>query len=199
MTGPIKATMHMHSGINVDIFNLQPEDINVYDIAHHLAMQCRWIGATRFHYSVAQHSIYVAAQIYGQTRDFARARKGLLHDGSEAYLSDVARPIKELPALEMYLNIEAQIQRRIYQAFHLSPEDDEIIARVDNEVLIMEGQQLFRPPYYPPSLVDISPTWDMTLHQWTPELAEQAFITCFNDAEKLISVGAGQFKSAQRV
>jgi 5'-deoxynucleotidase YfbR-like HD superfamily hydrolase len=38
----------------------------------------------------------------------------LLHDASEAYISDINSPVKKLPQLNGYKEIEANIQKSIY-------------------------------------------------------------------------------------
>lgn len=69
-----------------------PADVVIEDIAHHLARKCRFNGATRRFYSVAQHSVLVAESLVG--RGVGVQLLGLLHDAAEAYLPDVARPYK---------------------------------------------------------------------------------------------------------
>jgi len=49
-----------YSGILIDLANPTIEDILVPDLAHHLANTCRFTGACRTGYSVAQHCILVA-------------------------------------------------------------------------------------------------------------------------------------------
>src|SRR5574343_449470 len=55
--------------------------IDIEDIAHGLAYQCRFNGQTRAFYSVAQHSLMVMALVPPAERFAA-----LLHDAAEAYL-----------------------------------------------------------------------------------------------------------------
>src|SRR4051794_32940266 len=76
-----------------DVFNPNPADVDIEDIVHALSMQCRFTGHTKEFYSVAQHSVLVSL-----TCPSVDALYGLVHDGSEAYLSDIARPVKKHPA-----------------------------------------------------------------------------------------------------
>lgn len=80
-----------HTGRMVNPLDPKPEDICLEDIAHALSLQCRFNGHTKTFYSVAQHSINVATMLGDKSAPW-----GLMHDAAEAYVGDVARPIKEL-------------------------------------------------------------------------------------------------------
>jgi hypothetical protein len=70
----------------------RPEDVCLEDIAHHLALMCRFGGACRVFYSVAEHSVRVAELVWDRTNgDREAALAGLLHDASEAYLVDIPK------------------------------------------------------------------------------------------------------------
>lgn len=77
---------------------LQPlqAGFSIIDIAHHLSNQCRYSGAVRFFYSVAQHCVhladYVERELGGSPLDCLQI---LMHDAPEAYLVDVPRPVKQ--------------------------------------------------------------------------------------------------------
>ena len=88
----------------VDPLNPNPADIRIQDIAHALSNQCRFSGYTSRHYSVAEHSVYVAKMVSAHLRyktkvsqqDHNRiVRQALLHDATEAYLVDLPTPIKK--------------------------------------------------------------------------------------------------------
>lgn len=91
---------------------LQPraDEICIEDIAHHLSMQCRFTGATRFHYSVAQHSVLVSQL----APDGENPLWGLLHDAAEAYLVDVATRL--LVGDGSNARISAELGRRLPSA-----------------------------------------------------------------------------------
>jgi hypothetical protein len=71
-----------------------PALVRVTDIAHALSHLCRYNGHVRSFYSVAEHSVLMARHFIAR-RDYPLARWALLHDGSEAYLGDVIRPLKK--------------------------------------------------------------------------------------------------------
>ena len=53
----------IYSGKLVDPLNLSSSDIDIEDIAHSLALQCRYGGHVKFHYSVAQHSVILSYNV----------------------------------------------------------------------------------------------------------------------------------------
>jgi 5'-deoxynucleotidase YfbR-like HD superfamily hydrolase len=86
------------------------DGIDIEDIAHGLAYQCRFNGQTAVFYSVAQHSLMVASLLPP-----ALQKAALLHDAAEAYLGDVVKPLKRL--LPAFSRIEAGVTDLIAQAF----------------------------------------------------------------------------------
>jgi len=106
-----------YSGRIVYPLSPDPADLDIEDIAHALSNQCRFTGHTKYFYSVAQHS-YLASLYVPQKW----ALWGLLHDASEAYLSDMARPIKKMPEFgEFYLAAEDRLMQAVVERFGLEP------------------------------------------------------------------------------
>lgn len=104
-----------YSGAVIDPLNPDPEQIRIEDIAHSLSNQCRFTGHTREFYSVAQHSVLVSYLC-----DPKDALWGLLHDASEAYLSDIASPIKQFSDMgSAYKEVERGLMTAIALAFQL--------------------------------------------------------------------------------
>lgn len=89
-----------------DLLNPRAEDILTTDLAHALSLVCRYNGHCAHHYSVGQHSLLVAYIIEKEGGTPEEQLAGLLHDGTEAYISDLTRPLK-------LLLIEAARQREI--------------------------------------------------------------------------------------
>ena len=120
---------------------LKPDQtlIDIYYIAHALSMLCRANGHFKSFYSVGQHSINCMreAQARGYSR---RVQLGcLLHDASEAYLSDVTRPVKE--ELPRYKEIEAPLQEVIWNKWLETPLTDRErreIFTIDDHILAHE-------------------------------------------------------------
>src|ERR1043166_2635242 len=113
-----------------------PQDINIDDIAHALSNQCRFTGHTKEFYSVAEHCVlcmHIVRDILKPNASVRLLLTTLLHDGSEAYLSDMARPVKKAEGFgEFYLAAEERLEVAIAERFKLSfPYPDEV-KRADN-------------------------------------------------------------------
>lgn len=112
-----------------------PAAIVVEDIAHALSLHCRFNGHCRVFYAVAEHSVRVSRQLSGND-----ALWGLLHDASEAYLSDVPKPLKQ--NLPDYRAAEAHLMRAIAQRFDLSWPIPEAVHAADATLLATERRDL---------------------------------------------------------
>ena len=92
----------------VTMYPLAPkkEDFRILDIAHALSLMVRANGHFNTFYSVAQHSL--ACSLEGEARGYSKRIQLalLLHDASEAYISDLTRPVKE--GVPYYKEIEAK-------------------------------------------------------------------------------------------
>ena len=127
-----------HSGRYIDLLNPKPEDIDIKDIAHHLSLICRFNGACKEFYSVAEHCFFST----GQIMDPRLRPAALLHDAAEAYVGDLISPIKNL--LPEFKKIEERIQSVIYERFNirLSDADRQEMKKVDMVMLATERRDL---------------------------------------------------------
>ncbi len=124
----------------------KPEDVCIKDIAHSLSMLCRFNGHCTKFYSVAQHCCLVSMIAgNGQEARSLSARElafhGLLHDAAEAYLGDIATPIKSREDNRR----EALVLRAILQAFGRDEPTEEqaaTIKTIDMQMLRVEKNDL---------------------------------------------------------
>ncbi len=120
---------------------IHPESdlIDIRDIAHALSMLARANGHFPTFHSVAQHSLecFQEAKARGLNKRLQLAC--LLHDGSEAYLSDVTRPVKkEMP---LYLEFETPLQEAVWVKWlgkPLTEEERKIVFGIDDDLLYHE-------------------------------------------------------------
>lgn len=128
-------TMQTFTGKLVDLANFTEGDVRLLDISHALSCINRYTGHTITPYSVAQHSVMVSKLCEPQD-----ALWGLLHDASEAYLGDVARPLKAL--LPDYVELEQHVQKTIGRHFGMSWPMPKSVKVADNRALIAEKRAL---------------------------------------------------------
>ncbi len=122
-----------------DPLHPKAELIDIEDIAHALSMLCRANGHFKSFYSVAQHSINCMKEAEARGYSERIQLACLLHDASEAYLSDVTRPVKaELPR---YKEIEAPLQEMIWKKWlgeSLTAEERKHVFDIDDAILAHE-------------------------------------------------------------
>lgn len=121
--------------------NPRVEDVCIEDIAHALSMKCRYTGHCRYFYSVAQHSVLASQIVAPQDAFWA-----LLHDATEAYLPDVARPVKR--NIVGFTEIEDRLMEVIADKFGLVMPMPNSIKHADLVLLRTERRDLMAPPPY---------------------------------------------------
>ncbi|HIS06487.1 MAG TPA: phosphohydrolase [Candidatus Choladocola avistercoris] len=139
----MKNTMTTFTGRHFDPMQIKTEDICMEDIAHALSLMCRGGGHLKYFYSVAQHSLNCAAEAKARGWSERLQLACLLHDASEAYLSDIIRPVKA--NLTGYLEIENRIMGKILEKFNLSDlteEEHRKWKQIDDEILYYELKNL---------------------------------------------------------
>lgn len=119
------------------------EDIHIEDVAHGLAMTCRYGGHARKFYSVAEHCVLVSRFVPPEF-----AREALLHDTSEAYLGDMIRPLKYQPEMAEFRRAEKAIEDCVIERFCLrkDPKIWAAVKEIDNRILLDEMKALMRYP-----------------------------------------------------
>lgn len=124
----------LHSGRLFDFERPEANEITLEDIAHGLSHVCRYAGHCSDFYSVAEHSVLVSLV----------ARKSplaaLLHDAAEAFLGDVASPLKRL--LPDYRALEKRVEQAVFSRFGLGWPMPEEVKHADQSVMSAELQVL---------------------------------------------------------
>ncbi len=129
----------------------RPEDVCIEDIAHALSQKVRFTGHCSRLYTVGQHSLLVSQMLPSSYK-----LAGLLHDATEAYLPDVAAPIKgsvyvRTPSeMISFAELEAQLADVIFAALGLSSIrsliDSPEVKRADLVALATECRDLMAEP-----------------------------------------------------
>jgi len=143
-------------GKYIDPLNPDPEAITLVDIAHALSNQCRWGGHSMRFYSVAEHSIFVQNMVPSWEDKIA----AMLHDASEAYIADIARPVKG--RITNYHEIEHNLMNVISRKFGFEYPLSTAVKEADNYALKWEWINLVLADRHQPL---------------QPQLAKSAFLT----------------------
>jgi hypothetical protein len=151
---------------------LEPEksEVSIETIAHSLSNICRFTGHSKWHYSVAQHSLLVSYLVPPEY-----AFQGLMHDIAEAYIGDVSSPLKQL--LPDFKAIERRVEAAIFPLFGLPTELHPCVKKADMVAYITERRDLM------PHLDDLDDyglePHDFPILRLEPEDVERGFMERF--------------------
>lgn len=167
------------SGKKFDALEPTAAMVDILDIAHALSKLCRYNGHVREFYSVAQHCSLGSITLREMNYPERVQLQFLLHDASEFVLADVPRPFKKY--LKNYYEIEAGIQKVIFEKYGLPSEMLQQVIDMDNRMLRTEAEQLF----------DFAPLDDwhlscgepvaMEIYPLEPEAARHQFLSIFSE------------------
>lgn len=166
----------------------ETSEFGIEDIAHALSRICRFTGHCREFYSVAQHCVYVSEIVPVQ-----HALGGLLHDGAEAFLGDVSKPLKQL--LPDYRKLEEAVEQAVLSRFGIGSLHPCIKAA--DMVLLATEQRDLMPPHGDkwPCLEGHAPLpW--TIHPFSPRNAKEMFLRRFRE---ITAPGFGFLQPGARV
>lgn len=160
--------------------------ICIEDIAHHLSIENRWHGATKFPISVGYHSILVSQFL----PDYLKL-EGLLHDAEEAYYKDFANPWKRLIKSNLSSNLWERCidwcMGEIINKFNLTtPEENwKTVKDIDLRMVITERNQICAPApdKYLPEYENAEPLPIVFLNL-SPKNVEELFLEEFYRLER---------------
>ena len=128
-----------YMGKRIDPLSPCADGIDIRDIAHALSLLCRANGHFPSFYSVAQHSVFCMREAEARGYSPRVQLMCLLHDASEAYISDIIRPVKRI--LSGYSEIENNLLSAIFEKY-LSPipseEELRLVSEIDDALLYHE-------------------------------------------------------------
>lgn len=128
-----------YGGTHMEPTNPEPDKIHIGDIAHALSLICRGNGHVKTFFSVGQHCVRCALEAEARNYSERVILACLLHDASEAYMSDITRPLKKyLPQYKLY---EQQLLAVIYEKYlgsKLTEEEEALVKLVDDDLLYFD-------------------------------------------------------------
>lgn len=158
------------------------DDLDIRDIAHALSLLNRYTGHTKYFYSIAQHSVMAVSAVDMKIELTPKLKRTIaMHDAAEAYINDIARPVKEMMR-EMgvgYAEIEEQLEIIIADKYDLTFPFPSIVKTADMIMLATERRDLLATPPLPwRSTANIKPL-DTVIRSWMPAYAETMFLATF--------------------
>ncbi len=175
-----KSSNHITTYTGLDFTPLCPniQDIKIEDIAHSLSLMCRANGHFTHFFSVGQHSINCANEAKANGYSFKLQLACLIHDASEAYISDITRPVKA--ELLEYQAIEKHLQEAIYIKYlgrNLTEEESILLKQIDDAMLIHEFQALMKKKVFKDHLPDIKTSLNFEFIMF--DIIEREFLDLF--------------------
>lgn len=164
------------------------DEVDPIDIAHHLSNQCRFNGACKRFYSVAEHCVRVSWAIeehitqhggglYDET--VAIAFWGLMHDATEAYVGDMVRPLKVHD--KFFNETEAIVLRAVCDRFGMAYKEPALVRHFDLVMLATEKRDICTGDLLWSLPEDIKPLIGQYISGWNPLHAEQAWLDRFKE------------------
>lgn len=158
-------------------------------IARQLGALCRYAGATPDHYSVARHSLVVAALA---PDDPEHKMAALLHDAHEALTGDILRPMTRLLSMSSRTEIlceQQAIDRQLYSliGFDPCPAVLKAVATADDRACQLEMQLLGKTEA---EITDALPelreaAWQLAFHG-NARIDAMHWLVSFNETLKLL-------------
>lgn len=167
--------MQTYTGRRFYPLDPRAEEVEIADIAHGLAMTCRYGGHAMRFYSVAEHAVIVSLYV-----DPRFAREALLHDSAEAYIGDMIRPLKHTPEMLEFRKAEELIERSVFERFDIAQTEESrgAVKVIDDRVLVDEIGALMRNPSMYQAHSAMEPL-GATIGALAPAHAEHVFVSRF--------------------
>lgn len=162
--------MQTFSGKPFVVMDPKPEMISATDIAHSIAMQCRYNGHVKFFYSVAEHCLLTSYMVPAEDALWA-----LLHDATEAYVGDMVRPLKR--SMPDFVAAEDRVMEAIAIHFGLDlpARMPESVRQADNLILMDERAALLTAP--PQAWEHEAEPAGMEIVGYSPAIAKELYLS----------------------
>jgi hypothetical protein len=148
--------------------------LSIIDIAHALSNQCRYTGHVRYFYSVAQHCCLLSKWVADHGGDALTCLQVHMHDAPEAYLVDIARPVKQyMPEYRVWDHKINDVIRE-WMGWKDLPIPG-IVDDLDSRIIVDERAQLMSPEQKNDWGHRLKPV-GVKIEPWSPVQAEQTFL-----------------------
>ena len=174
-------------GGSFDFANPHESTVRIVDIATALSRIPRFNGHSLFHYTVAQHCVLMEQallKLRPESTPLDRLHI-LLHDASEAYMGDMCRPLKYLPGMKAFRDLEAVVTEVIYKRLGVptpTAEEEKLVKEFDDRMLRTEAEALMTRIEDWRSVIALEPLPVQVL-DWGEEYTRERFLEAYAYAE----------------
>jgi hypothetical protein len=171
------------SGHTIDLFNPDPNRIDVFDMAHGLARICRYTGSMKHHYSVAQHCVLVSKYLQ-ETKEMNEIQlEGLLHDAAEYLTGDLHGPTKNYinKRVRVWNKIEVKCELAVGERFDVSLYPMGSAVKMADKVLLKREKLDLLRDTREWNILEGVPLWNYTITPWPYKKARDKFLERFFD------------------
>lgn len=211
---PCGGTIQTAGGHYFDFLSPERSVFDVTVIAAALSKLCRFTGHCNRFYSVAQHAVLVSYAVPPE-----HAYEALHHDDAEAFINDMAKPLKEL--LPDYQRVEARVQAAVFNRLGLPAELPACVKHADRVLLATEQRDLMPMEWVPVEWADDGedqapratrwvqaterqPWWTLQgveplsapIHPWGPDQAQREYLRRHYELLALRTVHAEKARAA---
>jgi len=170
--GAPSCVLTLEDGAEIDLARPDPNILDIARIARYLARLPRWLGHTDVFISVAQHSVWVAAQVPVEHR-----LQALLHDAPEAIIGDCPAPMKaHLPVFRAW---EAALWRAICARYGVAETLADAVKVIDGRAQAVETRDHRLGAWGARSHDTIDLVRFPTTAAWPIAVAEQRFLDAY--------------------
>lgn len=168
-------TIQTLSGKYINFLDTRNNVYDINDIAHALSNLCRFTGHCKSFYSVAQHSVLAS---YIVSPEFAF--EALMHDRIEAYMGDMASPLKHM--MPDFKIVEKRLEHDSAPWFYLPENMSPEVKMADLVMLATEKRDIMEesPDVVWGILNGIEPA-PAAIEPWPPEVAKANFLLRFGE------------------
>ena len=161
-----------YTGLKFALRDKSTDFFKLEDIAHSLSMQCRYTGHIKQFYSVAEHCVLMSRYV----KDPDCKVIALFHDAVEAYVGDLASPLKQY--LPGYKKIEDEIEQRLFMWLGISIEAHvkRLVKILDMRMLLTERNALLQTNDREWLEDNFVSPLDIEIQCWDPKAAKQQFL-----------------------
>lgn len=184
----MKTDILTFSGHYFSFEDLESNVIALDDIVHGLSNVCRFAGQCPKFYSVAEHSVECANIVRNLlgAKDPKVWLQALLHDATEAYMGDMASPLKRI--MPEYRDLEGRLHRSLMRYFGLPCTLDPAVKQADLLMLAIEKRELWGNTDEWAPLLGVAPPAEYELERNTPRGAELRFHTAYRYITRAIEL-----------